>query len=152
MHGAAGSQRENDGNSYRQLLFLFLLLLYFFFSSSSSSFSPSSFSFFSFFFFLILVHLGFVLRFPLLLRFPRSGELRMQKLKSSLMRTQSLNVLPFKPGVGHYIAMHATLTARDFLLAYLYPSGSFTYIFSKTSPHFSCVSSGLHRILCRPAE
>ena len=31
---------------------------------------------------------------------PRSGELRTQKLKSHLVRTQSLNVLPFKPGVG----------------------------------------------------
>ena len=34
----------------------------------------------------------------------RSGELRTQKLKSHLVRTQSLNVLPFKPGVGQYIA------------------------------------------------
>ena len=31
---------------------------------------------------------------------PRSGELRTQKLKSHLVRTQSLNVLSFKPGVG----------------------------------------------------
>ena len=49
-----------------------------------------------------------------LLVIPRSGELRTQKLKSHLVRTQSLNVLPFKPGVGQYIAIHATLTARDF--------------------------------------
>ena len=34
---------------------------------------------------------------------PCSGELRMQKLKSHLVRTQSLNVLPLKPGVGQYI-------------------------------------------------
>ena len=54
---------------------------------------------------------------------PRSGELRMQKLKSHLVRTQSLNVLPLKPGVGQYIATHGTLTARDFFLAYFYPSG-----------------------------
>ena len=33
------------------------------------------------------------------------------------MRTQSLNVLPLKPGVGEYIAIHATLTARGFFLA-----------------------------------
>ena len=32
--------------------------------------------------------------------------------------------------------MHAMLTARDFFLAYLYPSGPFTCIFSKTSPEF----------------
>ena len=73
----------------------------------------------------------------------RSGELRMQKLKSHLVRTQSLNVLPFKPGVGQYIAIHATLTAREFLLAYFYPSSPFTCIFSETSPNF---------FLCWPAE
>ena len=65
-----------------------------------------------------------------------SGELRTQKLKSYMVRTQSLNVLPLKPGVGQYIAIHATLTARDFFLAYFYPSGPFTCIFSKTSPDF----------------
>ena len=32
-----------------------------------------------------------------------SGELRTQKLKSHLVRTQSLNVLPLKPGVGQFI-------------------------------------------------
>ena len=68
--------------------------------------------------------------------FPCSGELRTQKLKSHLVRTQSLNVLPLKPGVGLYIAIHATLTARDFFLAYFYTSGPFTCIFSKTSPIF----------------
>ena len=66
---------------------------------------------------------------------PRSGELRTQKLKSHLMRTQSLKVLLLKPGVGQYIAMHATLTARDFFLANFYPSGSFTFIFFN-SPEF----------------
>ena len=60
---------------------------------------------------------------------PRSGELRTQKLKSHLVRTQSLNVLPLKPGVGQYIDIHATLTARDFLLAYFYTSGPFTRFF-----------------------
>ena len=39
---------------------------------------------------------------------PCSGELRAQKLKSNLVRTQSWNVLPLKPGVGQYIAIHAT--------------------------------------------
>ena len=60
---------------------------------------------------------------------PRSGELRTLKLKSHLVRTQSLNVLPLKPGVGQYIAIHATLTARDFFLASFYTSGLFTCIF-----------------------
>ena len=65
---------------------------------------------------------------------PRSGELRTQKLKSHLVGTQSLNVLPLKPGVSEYIAIHATLTARDFFLAYFYPSGPLTCTFTKTSP------------------
>ena len=47
-----------------------------------------------------------------------SGELQSQKLKSHLVRTQSLNVLLLKPGVGQYIAILATLTARDFFLLY----------------------------------
>ena len=68
--------------------------------------------------------------------FPRSGELRTQKLKSHLVRTQSLNVLPLMHGVGQYRAIHATLTARDFFLAYFYTSGPFTCIFSKTFPNF----------------
>ena len=67
----------------------------------------------------------------------RSGELRTQKFKSHLVRTQSLNVLPIKPGVNQYIAIHATLTARDFFLAYFNTSGPFTCMFSKTSPDFS---------------
>ena len=49
----------------------------------------------------------------------------MQKLMSHL------------PGVGQYITMHATLTAREFSHANFYPSGPFTCIFSKTSPSFS---------------
>ena len=57
-----------------------------------------------------------------LLKWPRSGELRTQKLKSHLVRTQSLNVLPLKSGVSQYIAIHATLTARDCFLAYFFRS------------------------------
>ena len=76
-------------------------------------------------------------------RFHRSWELRTQKWKSHLVSTQSLNVLPFKPWVGQYIAIHATLTAREFFLPYFYPSSPFTCIFSKTSPNF---------FLCWPAE
>ena len=67
---------------------------------------------------------------------PRSGELWTQKLKSHLVRTYSLNVLPLKRGAGQYIAIYATLTARDFFLANFYPSGLFTCILSKTSPEF----------------
>ena len=67
---------------------------------------------------------------------PSGGELRTHKLKSHLMRTQSLEVLSLKPEVAQYIAMHAVLTARDFFLANFHPSGPFTCIFSKTSPKF----------------
>ena len=83
-----------------------------------------------------------------------SGELQMPKLKSHLVRTQSLSVLPLKPGVGQYIAIHATLTARDFFLAYVYPSGLFTCIFSKTSPicFFPVLAVANTWFLCRPAE
>ena len=59
---------------------------------------------------------------------------RTQKLKSHLVRTQSYNVLPLQPGVGRYIAIHDTLTARDFFLANFYLSGPFTCIFSKPLP------------------
>ena len=69
---------------------------------------------------------------------PRSGELRTQKLKSHLFRTQSLKFLPLNPGVGQYIVMHATLTAKDFFLANFYPSGPFTCIFPKPSEFFLC--------------
>ena len=63
-----------------------------------------------------------------------SGQLLTQKLKSHLVRTQNLNVLPLKPGIGQSIAIHATLTARNFFLAYFYPSGPFTCIFPKPLP------------------
>ena len=66
----------------------------------------------------------------------RNGELRTQKLKSHLVKTQSLNILPLKPEVGQYVAKHATLAATDFFLAYFCPSGPFTCIFSKTSLDF----------------
>ena len=52
------------------------------------------------------------------------------------MTTHSLKVLPLKTGVGQYIAMHATLTARDFFPANFYPSGPFTCMFPKTSRVF----------------
>ena len=73
---------------------------------------------------------------------PRSGELQTQKLKSHLVRTKSLKILPLKPGVSQDIAIHDTLAARDFLLAYFYHSGLYTCIFSKTSLNFSCVGCG----------
>ena len=76
---------------------------------------------------------------------PRGGELRTQKLKSHLVRTQSLNVLALKSGVGQHIARHATLTARNFFLAYFLlltlPVHSPAF-FQNLSRFFSCVSCG----------
>ena len=84
---------------------------------------------------------------------PRSGELRTQKLKSHLVRTQSLNVLPLKPGGGQYIAIHATLTARDFssLLISALPVHSPAF-FPKPLPIFSVLAVANTLFLCRPTE
>ena len=82
------------------------------------------------------LQVGLCILSPLSVLFFHSGEQRMQKLKSHLMRTQSLNVVPLQPGVGQYIAKHAMLTAREFFLANFYPSGPFTCIFSKISSEF----------------
>ena len=75
-----------------------------------------------------------------------SGELWTRKLKSHLLRTQSLKILPLKPGVGQYIAIHATPTARDFFLANFYPSGPLTCIFfqnlSRVFPVFASANAG----------
>ena len=60
---------------------------------------------------------------------PRSWEPRTQKLKSHLERTQRLNILLLKPGVGQYIAIRARLTVRSFFIVYFYPSGPFTCIY-----------------------
>ena len=78
----------------------------------------------------------------------RSWELRTQKLKSPLFRTQSLKVLPLKPGVGQYIAIHATLTAKDFFFAYFYPSGPFTGNFSQNLSRFFPVLAVAHAGSC----
>ena len=58
------------------------------------------------------------------------------EIKSNLLRTQRSKVLHLQLRVGQYIATRATLTVRDFFLAYFYPSGPFTCISSKTSPDF----------------
>ena len=72
----------------------------------------------------------------------RSGELRTQKLKPHLLRTQTLRVLPLKPGIGQNTAKHATLPARDFFPTNIYPSGPLTYIFPKPLPRLSCGGCG----------
>ena len=48
---------------------------------------------------------------------PCSGKLQTHKLRSHRLRTESSKVLPLKPGVDQYIAMHAMPAARDFFFA-----------------------------------
>ena len=57
--------------------------------------------------------------------------LRRQKLQTYLLRTQ-----PLEPGVGQYMTMYASPTARDVFLANFYRSSPFTCIFFQTSPEF----------------
>ena len=76
---------------------------------------------------------------------PSSGELWTQKLKFHLLKTQSLKVLPLNPGVGHYIAIHATLTARDFFLAHFYlpaHSPAFFQSLSRVFPLLAVANTG----------
>ena len=76
--------------------------------------------------------------------FACSGALRMQKLKSRLVRTQSLNVLPLKPGVGQYNHdMLHLLPGISFLLISTLPVHSPAF-FPKPLPSFSCVGCGKH--------
>ena len=58
------------------------------------------------------------------------------EIKVPSVENTGLKVVPLKPGVGQYIAIHAALTARDFFLAYFCPSCPFTCIFSEKSPNF----------------
>ena len=76
-------------------------------------------------------------------------ELRTQNSKSHLSRTLSLKVLLLKPGVGQYIAIHATLTVRNFFLANFYLRSIHLHFFQNLSRAFfvlavantgSCVS------------
>ena len=81
----------------------------------------------------------------------RSEELRTQKLKSHLGRTQSLKVLLLKPGIGQYIVIHATLTARDFFLISTLPVHSPAF-FPKPLPIFPVLAVANTWFLCRPTE
>ena len=90
----------------------------------------------------------------LLLLLPRSGELRTQKLKSHLTRTQNLYVLPLRPGVGQYIAIHATLTARDLCLSclFLHFRSIHLHFFQNLTRFFPVLAVANTWFLCRPAE
>lgn len=67
---------------------------------------------------------------------PLGGELRMQKLRSLLLRTQSSQNLCLKHGVGQNIATHASPAARDSA----FPSSAFQFIQLDFSayPHQTC--------------
>ena len=84
--------------------------------------------------------------------FPFNGELQTQKLKSHLVRTQSLNILPLRPGVGQYVAIHATLTARDFFLVYFTLQVHSPALFPKPLPIVPVLAVASTGLLCRPAE
>ena len=111
---------------------------------------------------------------------PRSGALRMQKLKTRLLRTQSSKVLRLKPTVSQCMSFSCTawcfcslscisqiLQAQSFLsqpctlrsaprisswLIFNFPVHSSAFSLSKPLPSFSCVSCGWHRFLCRLGE
>ena len=102
----------------------------------------------------MLLFFGVISFISLLSSLPRRGELRTQKLKSHLVRAQSLNFLPLKPGVGQYIAIHATLTARDFFFAclFLHFRSIRLHFFQNLSRFFPVLAVTNTWFLCRPAE
>ena len=61
----------------------------------------------------------------------------MQKLKSHLVRTQNLNILPLKPGVGQYVSIYMLhlLPGISSLLISTLPVHSLAF-FSKPLPIF----------------
>lgn len=90
----------------------------------------------------------------------RSGILRMHKLRSPMLQTQSSQrFLLSKPGIGENIAMHASSAARNFLLPNSYLLDSFNSFFPTSLPTLflalalanagSCV--GLHNNIGHPA-
>ena len=82
----------------------------------------------------------------------RSGKLRTQKFKFHLMRTQGLKVLPLKPEIGQYIAMHARLTARGFFLLISTFRSNHLHFFPKPLPFLTMLAVANTLFLYRPAE
>ena len=73
----------------------------------------------------------------------RSRELRTQKLKSHLVGTQSLNVLPLKLASSRSVYSHTCYAYRqEFLPCLFLPFRSIHLHFFQTSPNFSRVSCG----------
>ena len=54
------------------------------------------------------------------------------EIKVPSVENTELKGSPFKVRRGQYVAIYATLTARDFFLANFYPSGPFAFIFFKS--------------------
>ena len=72
--------------------------------------------------------------------------------ENSISRVNGLAGEGLKSGVGQYRAVHAMLTARDFFLAYFYPSSPFTCILSKSLPISPLLAVANTWFLCRPKE
>ena len=80
---------------------------------------------------------------------PRSGELRTQKLKSHLARTQSLSILPLKTGVGHTCYAYC----QGFLSClFLHFRSIHLHFFQNISQLFPVLAVANTWFLCRPAE
>ena len=60
------------------------------------------------------------------------------KIKVPSVQKTDLKGSPLKPGEGQYIAIHATLTARDVFLAYFYSSGIRLHFFLNLSLFILC--------------
>ena len=69
-----------------------------------------------------------------------------------LMRTQGLKVLPLKPEIGQYIAMHARLTARGFFLLISTFRSNHLHFFPKPLPFLTMLAVANTLFLHRPAE
>ena len=73
--------------------------------------------------------------------------LAIANINSHLVRTQSLNVLPLRPGVGQYISHTCYAYYQGFLPCLFLPVRSIRlHLFFKTSLDFSCVSYGSHMV------
>ena len=64
------------------------------------------------------------------------------EIKVPSAENTELKVPPLKPGVSQYIAIHATLTARDFFLVYSTLPVHSPAFFPKPLPIFPCVGCG----------
>lgn len=71
--------------------------------------------------------------------FPPQWSIAEAEIKDPSVDYPGSKVLPLKLEVGHYIAIHATPTVRDFFLPNFYLPGPFTLICSQTSQNlFLC--------------